>query len=188
MGRRKIAANGRLWKYPFHICRLKEVHINLQKSGDLAVFLLKTIPGREIERSEYAVSTNINARNYIQHYDQYRKRQELNEHVFGAIKRVWNYYYTNLKGLKKVNGEMSLILTVYNMKRTINILGFDKLIEKLRAWKPKYKKSWVYKHLVNNLTTVISFLEHDLKFSLWNQTAKKAPSHPTQSAYKRKYN
>ena len=52
------------------------------------------------------------------------------------------------------------------MKRTINILGFDKLIEKLRAWKPKYKKSWVYKHLVNNLTTVISFLEHDLKFSL----------------------
>lgn len=121
--------------------------------------------GREVERSEYAASTDINAHNYTQHYDQYRKRQELNEHVFGTIKRVWNYYYTNLKGLKKVNGEMSLILTVYNMKRTINILGFDKLMEKLRSWRPKYKKSWGYKHLVNNLRAVRSFLENDLKFS-----------------------
>jgi len=105
--------------------------------------------GREIERSEFAESTDLNAHNYTTQYDVYRKRQELNEHVFGTIKRVWGYYYTNLKGLKKVNGEMSLIMTVYNMKRTINILGFDKLMDKLRVWKPKYKKSWACKHFIN---------------------------------------
>jgi transposase len=121
--------------------------------------------GREVERSEYGESTDLNTRNYIQHYDLYRKRQELNEHVFGTIKRVWGYYYTNLKGLKKVNGEMSLIMTVYNMKRTINILGFDKLMEKLRSWKPKYKKSWGYKQISNNLRAVIISFMPRMKFA-----------------------
>jgi len=50
-------------------------------------------------------------------------------------------------------------------------------MEKLRSWRPKYKKSWAYKHLVNNLTAVRSFLEYDLKFSFWNQIAKKVPSY-----------
>ena len=32
--------------------------------------------------------------------------------------------------LEKVNGEMALIMTVYNMKRAINILGIEKLLKK----------------------------------------------------------
>jgi len=32
------------------------------------------------------------------------------------------------------------VMTVYNMKRAINILGIEKLLEKLKAWKPDYKK------------------------------------------------
>jgi hypothetical protein len=70
----------------------------------------------------------------------YRKRQEINEHIFGTIKRVWGYYYTNLKGLEKVNGEWSLIMTVYNIKRTLNILPRTTLFEKLKNWKPNYSK------------------------------------------------
>ena len=40
--------------------------------------------------------------------------------------------------LDKVNGEMALIMTVYTMKRAINILGIEKLLEKIKKWKPKY--------------------------------------------------
>lgn len=98
---------------------------------------------REIERSQYAEAMELNNKNYKEQYDLYRKRQELNEHVFGTIKRVWGYYFTNLKGLKKVNGEWSLIMTVYNIKRTINILGFDELMQRLNAWKPNYKRKWL---------------------------------------------
>lgn len=98
--------------------------------------------GREIERSEFAEAMERNQRNYRERYDLYRKRQEINEHIFGTIKRVWGYYYTNLKGLKKVNGEWSLIMTVYNMKRCLNILHFDELMNKLTNWKPKYRKEW----------------------------------------------
>ena len=113
---------------------------------------------REIERSQYAEALEANNKNYKEQYALYRKRQEINEHIFGTIKRVWGYYYTNLKGLKKVNGEWSLIMTVYNMKRTLNILGFDKLMEKLHAWKPKYKKNWLYQHSTNKKQALIRIL------------------------------
>lgn len=116
--------------------------------------------GREVERSQYAESSERNAANYKEHYSLYRKRQELNEHVFGTVKRVWGYYYTNLKGLKKVNGEWSLIMTVYNMKRAMNILGMEDLFKKLNAWKPKYPKAWLNCFEMNKNQLVI----HTLNF------------------------
>ena len=94
---------------------------------------------REIERSEFAEAVEQNAQRYKENKQLYRKRQEINEHIFGTIKRKWGYYYTNLKGLEKVNGEHSLICLVYNIKRTQNILGFEKLMEKLKNWIPNYK-------------------------------------------------
>jgi transposase len=93
---------------------------------------------REIERSEYADAVAYNKANYEANGQLYRKRQEINEHIFGTIKRQWNLYYTNLRGLEKVNGELALIMTVYNMKRARNILGFEPLMENLKNWTPKY--------------------------------------------------
>ncbi len=70
----------------------------------------------------------------------YRKRQEINEHIFGTIKRQWGYNHTNLNGLEKVGGEHALILLVYNIKRSMNILGVPDLIEKLKNFKHPYMK------------------------------------------------
>jgi len=95
--------------------------------------------GREIDRSEYAAVVEENSKRYRENALLYRKRQEINEHIFGTIKRKWGYNHTNLKGLKKVNGEFALIMTVYNMKRSINILGFEELMAKLKNWQPNYK-------------------------------------------------
>jgi len=120
---------------------------------------------REIERSEFAEATELNNKNYKENYPLYRKRQEINEHIFGTIKRVWGYYYTNLKGLKKVNGEWSLIMTVYNIKRSVNILGFDELMKKLNAWKPKYKKEWLYSQKTNTHKCFIATLDFETKMA-----------------------
>jgi len=95
---------------------------------------------REIQRSEFAEAVEANNKRYKENGALYRKRQEINEHIFGTIKRQWNYYYTNLKGLEKVNGEHSLIMLVYNIKRTINILGMPDLLERLKNWTPNYDK------------------------------------------------
>jgi transposase len=96
---------------------------------------------REIERSQYADAVAKNGLNYQNNKDLYRKRQEINEHIFGTVKRQWGYNHTNLRGLEKVNGEMALIMTVYNMKRAMNILGIEQLLAKLQTWKPDYKKA-----------------------------------------------
>lgn len=97
--------------------------------------------GREIDRSQYAEAVEINRINYQTNRDIYKRRQEIIEHIFGTVKRQWGYNHTNLRGLEKVNGEMALIMTVYNMKRSFKILGIAKLLEKLKTWKPDYKKA-----------------------------------------------
>ena len=96
--------------------------------------------GREIERSEYADTVEANNHRYYSQKALYRKRQEWNEHIFGTIKRQWGYDHTNLRGLSKVNGEHSLIYLVYNIKRTMNILGIENLLHKLKNWTPRYPR------------------------------------------------
>ena len=95
--------------------------------------------GRDIDRSQYADAVEENNKRYHANAQLYRKRQEINEHIFGTIKRQWGYNHTNLTGLEKVNGEHSLIMLVYNIKRSINILGVPDLIAKLQKWNSPYK-------------------------------------------------
>jgi hypothetical protein len=100
----------------------------------------RTSGGREIDRSEFAEAVTANNMRYKENAALYRKRQEINEHIFGTIKRQWGYNHTNLNGLEKVGGEHALILLVYNIKRSMNILGVPDLIEKLKNFKHPYMK------------------------------------------------
>jgi transposase len=100
--------------------------------------------GREIDRSQYGDAVEENHKRYKENPQLYRKRQEINEHIFGTIKRKWGYNYTDLIGLEKVNGEHSLIMLVYNIKRSINILGVPDLIAKLKTWNSPYKSTVLF--------------------------------------------
>ena len=95
--------------------------------------------GRVIERGQYQDTVDRNNYRMKTQRELYNKRQTICEHPFGTIKRAWGYTYTLLKGLKKVDGEMGLIFTIYNLKRVINILSTQTLIAKLKKWKPNYK-------------------------------------------------
>jgi transposase len=119
---------------------------------------------REIERSEFAEAVEENEVRYKANKELYRKRQEWNEHIFGTIKRKWDYYYTNLKGLKKVNGEWALIMTVYNIRRCITILGVKDFIEKIKNWTPNYKGIAFFEKILNQfkLITQLLFTEGNL--------------------------
>ncbi len=124
--------------------------------------------GREIERSQYAEAVEENNKRYHLNQKLYRKRQEINEHIFGTIKRKWaclpffrqGYNYTNLKGLEKVNGELALIMTVYNFKRCMNILGTENMITKIKNWKPNYKAiarhllKWMYFNAITGIQNI----------------------------------
>jgi Transposase DDE domain len=58
-----------------------------------------------------------------------RKRKELAEHPFGTMKRGMNSGYFLMRGIKKVGAEMSLTILGYKIKRVMNILGVQKMIE-----------------------------------------------------------
>ncbi len=94
---------------------------------------------REIERSEYQDVIDENNKRVYENPKLYKLRQQIIEHIFGTIKRSWGYTYTLLKGIEKVNGEMAIIFTMYNMRRGVSLFGVKELISRLKSWKPKYK-------------------------------------------------
>jgi transposase len=57
-----------------------------------------------------------------------RKRSGLAEHPFGTIKVWLGWTHFLIRGARKVKGEMALITTCYNFKRTLNIIGLEKFI------------------------------------------------------------
>jgi transposase len=114
----------------------------------------KNKAGRLIVRSEHQQVVNRNNERVAAQKDLYNKRGEIIEHIFGTVKRSWGYTYTLLKGKKKITGEFSLIYLAYNFHRTINILGFDKMMEAIKNWKPEYPKGFCF----------LFFRPHDLRF------------------------
>ena len=63
------------------------------------------------------------------------ERKSTVEHPFGTLKRWWDGSYFLLKGLRKVRGEFSLMTLAYNLKRVLNLLGVECLLEVLRSGK-----------------------------------------------------
>jgi hypothetical protein len=58
-----------------------------------------------------------------------RLRGSLVEHPFGTMKRGMNQGYFLMKGLAKVGTEISLTVLSYNIKRVLNIMGVEEMIE-----------------------------------------------------------
>lgn len=56
------------------------------------------------------------------------ERKKVVEHTFGTIKRAFGAPYLLLRGLRKVSGEVGLLLFSYNLRRALNILGVEALI------------------------------------------------------------
>jgi transposase len=123
------------------------------------------VAGRDIDRSQYADAVEENNKRYHANPQLYRKRQEINEHIFGTIKRQWGYNHTNLTGLEKVNGEHSLIMLVYNIKRSINILGVPELIAKLQKWNSPYKAKVLFLIKRRYLKLNTTYIFYPMKFA-----------------------
>lgn len=88
--------------------------------------------GRRIARrahEEYAevMEVRVKARPELQ-----QQRKCVVEHPFGTMKRAMDFGYFLLKGLKKVRGEFSLMALAYNLRRVLNLLGVECLLEALR--------------------------------------------------------
>lgn len=74
-----------------------------------------------------AMQERVKARPELQ-----QQRKGVVEHPFGTMKRGMDFGYFLLKGLEKVRGEFSLMALSYNLRRVINVLGVQCLLEALR--------------------------------------------------------
>jgi transposase len=76
---------------------------------------------RKILRLSYQDTLDIVDERTKNNKELYRKRQEIVEHPFGTIKKVWGYRQFLCRTKPKVSAEMSLTYLAYNMRRAVNI-------------------------------------------------------------------
>jgi len=64
--------------------------------------------------------------------EKYKQRQMIVEHPFGTIKHIWNAGFFLTRGIESVTAETALTYLAYNFKRTINILGAEEMVKRLK--------------------------------------------------------
>ena len=88
----------------------------------------KAICGKAIQRSEFQEYVDRNKANIDENKQLYRKRQQIVEHPYGTIKRQWGFnYIITKKYIERAEADFGFIMTAYNLRRIINIIGMQKL-------------------------------------------------------------
>jgi len=83
---------------------------------------------RTITREEHEHLMEAMAQRLKAQPEKIKLRKQLAEHPFGTLKRWFGYTHFLLKGLVKVRAEWSLMTLVYNLKRVLNLVSFEKLM------------------------------------------------------------
>ena len=80
--------------------------------------------GKAIQRSEFQEYVDRNKNLINQNKQLYRKRQQIVEHPYGTIKRQWGFnYIITKKYIQRAEADFGFIMTAYNLRRIINIIG-----------------------------------------------------------------
>ena len=108
-------------------------HLDLSQLG-FVVSALKT-EGRPAFESKLFLNIYLNG-----YLNTIRGSYRLEKECIHNMELQCSYNHTNLKGLVKVNGEVALIMTVYNIQRCITILGIPELIARIKNWTPDYRR------------------------------------------------
>ncbi len=88
--------------------------------------LSEKMPYRQIYRWEHEeVVDEHKERMVSKGKEQMQKRAALAEHPFGTLKLWLGWTHLLLRGFEKVRAEMNLIITSYNFKRVLNIIGVE---------------------------------------------------------------
>ena len=80
--------------------------------------------GKAIQRSEFQEYVDRNKNLINQNKQLYRKRQQIVEHPYETIKRQWGFnYIITKKYIQRAEADFGFIMTAYNLRRIINIIG-----------------------------------------------------------------
>ena len=89
--------------------------------------------GKIVQRRKYAQNITANKERIENNKETYKKRQAIVEHPYGTIKRQWDFsYIITKKYMHRANADVGLIMTAYNLRRIINILGIETITAYLK--------------------------------------------------------
>jgi transposase len=88
--------------------------------------------GRRIFRTPEEDQVEAMRKRVEQRRDLMIQRKATVEHPFGTLKRCWDSGYFLMRGLAHVQAEFSLSVLAYNLRRAINVLGVECLLEELK--------------------------------------------------------
>jgi transposase len=133
----------------------------------------KAVYGKGIQRSEYQELIEANKERVKQNENYYKRRQAIVEHPYGTIKRQWGFDHIMTKEtMERASADVGLIMTVYNLRRLINIVGIKKLMEyivNMTAYLPSFSSSIKLKIDHISFLLQISSKQHSIFNNLSNQ-------------------
>lgn len=88
---------------------------------------------RSISRSKHSKVYEEADRRMKENGALYKRRQQIVEHPFGTIKCQMHGTHFLLRTRRKVCGEVALLFFGYNLKRAVNILGFEGIMAKINT-------------------------------------------------------
>lgn len=89
--------------------------------------LSKSVTTREIQRWEHQAVLDRHQQRMDASHNSMKKRASLVEHPFGTLKHRAGMHHFLMRGLKKCQGEFSLMVMCYNFTRAINLLGVERI-------------------------------------------------------------
>ena len=135
-----LHTNGSVYKKRNH--RVKHYKTKACKGCAVRHLCTENKNGRFIERSIYQEELEQNAARVNANPDYYRQRQQITEHQFGTLKRQWGFTHTLVRKKQHVLSEVYLCFSVYNLLRSLQILGKEELQKRLKALCHILKLQW----------------------------------------------
>jgi transposase len=112
---------------------LKRYTTKACKSCSAKDLCTKSIRGKGIHRSEFHEYIQHNKERVEQNKKLYKQRQAIVEHPYGTIKRQWGFSYIMTKNSStRASADVGFMMTAYNLRRIINILGIERFREYLQ--------------------------------------------------------
>jgi len=118
---------------------------------------------RILSRSTFTEYYETNRKTYLEKEHLYKRRQAIVEHPFGTMKRQWGFsYILTKKGISRAGADVGFMFIAYNIRRIVNILTRDQLIEYLRILLPVFLNKIHHFRLKNSLFVTAIF-----RLSVW---------------------
>jgi hypothetical protein len=120
---------------------------------------------RVMTRGPYADVYDRADKRFDENIELHERRQQIVEHAFGTVKRTMGGGYFPLRTFEKVKCETALLFLGYNLKRAVNVLGFDVMTAKLDEYAGKIASRAKYGALfslfspINFVVSIVFFLK-----------------------------